>query len=150
MHHSRPPTGHAVLDLIRQAEDCLTEAAVAGSANERFASAHLSALRAGAAVLAARSQPASGPRGRRRSRGPRNVWELLPEIAPGLAEWAAHFAAFSDKRSAAQAGVRGAVTEREADDLLRSADQFLGEVCLVLGLPFQAALSGSAAALLVS
>ncbi|WP_298322977.1 SAV_6107 family HEPN domain-containing protein [Haloactinopolyspora sp.] len=136
----RPPLGHAPLDLIDQARACLAEAASSTLATDRFAAAHLSALRAAAAVLAARARPVNPRRtGRtgRRGHGPRNVWDLLPVVAPEFAEWAAFFAANAGKRSAAQAGLPGSVSVREADDLLRQADEFLGLVCVALGLPYQ-------------
>ena len=44
------------------------------------------------------------------------------------------FAAGADKRAAAEAGSRRAVTEREADDLVRDADRFLALVETALGL----------------
>ena len=55
-------------------------------------------------------------------------------MAPELAEWAAFFAAGAAKRAAAEAGSRRAVTEREADDLVRDADRFLALVEESLGL----------------
>lgn len=137
----RPPTGHATLDLIDHARLCLTEAVAASTANDRFAAAHLSALRAAAAVLAARSHPQSRQSrtrtSRRRGHGPRNVWELLPTVAPELSEWSAFFAGKAGKRAAAQAGLAGAVSVREADDLAREAETFLGVVCVTLGLPYR-------------
>lgn len=141
---SLPGGRHATLDLIDHARSCLAEAATATSANERFAAAHLAALRAAAAVLAARAEPAGG---RRRRQGPRNVWELLPAVAPELIEWSAFYAAKAQKRAAAQAGLRGAVTTREADDLLRDAEAFLAAVCTLLGVPHQEPLSGAVARL---
>jgi hypothetical protein len=51
-----------------------------------------------------------------------------------MAEWASFFAAGAAKRAAAEAGSTRAVTEREADDLLRDADRFLGVVEQSLGL----------------
>ncbi|WP_053202366.1 SAV_6107 family HEPN domain-containing protein [Jiangella muralis] len=145
---ARPPMGHAALDLIEHARLCLAEAASAGHAGDRFAAAHLAALRAAAAVLAAKARPAESGRGRgRRGHGPRNVWDLLPGVAPELAEWAAFFGANAGKRAAAQAGLPGAVTPREADDLLREADSFLGLVCVLLGLPYQEPLDGPVVAL---
>jgi hypothetical protein len=141
----RPRTGHAVLDLLNQSRACLAESASATTACERYAAAHLAALRAGAAVLAARARAESGRggarQGRGRPRGPRNVWTVLATIAPELAEWADFFAAGAAKRAAAEAGLPGAATAREADDLLRDADAFLGLVCAVLGLPYQRPLS---------
>lgn len=70
----------------------------------------------------------------RRAR-PTSVWTLLVRVAPELAEWAAFFAAGADKRIAAQAGLRGAVTAREADDLVRDAGLFIDLVVRRLGLP---------------
>ena len=143
-------TGHAVLDLLDQSRGCLAEAASATTATQRFAAAHLAALRAGAAVLAARarSEAASAAGSRRaRSRGPRSVWAVLAEVAPELTEWAGCFAAGAAKRAAAEAGLPHAVTTREADDLLRDAEAFLALVCAHIGLPHQEPLTGAVARL---
>ncbi len=59
---------------------------------------------------------------------------LLGEVAPELGEWASFFAAGAAKRAAAEAGSIRAVTEREADDLVRDADRFLAVVEHALGL----------------
>jgi hypothetical protein len=59
---------------------------------------------------------------------------LLAEVAPELGEWAAFFSAGAAKRAAAEAGSQRAVTEREADDLVRDADRFLGVVEESLGM----------------
>ncbi len=139
-------TGHPVVDLLTQARECLAEAAVADAASARYASAHLAALRAGAAVLAARGRDAQGRRARR---GPRNVWVVLARLAPELAEWAEFFAATARKRPAAQAGVAGVVSPREADDLLRDADAFCRLVCVMLGLPVPSVIGDGALALAV-
>jgi hypothetical protein len=144
-------TGHAVVDLLEHARAGLAQAAAASTPGDRYAAAHLAALRAGAAVLAARARP-NLRRGQRRgrSRGPRNVWVDLAQVAPELAEWAEFFAAGAAKRAAAQAGLPRAVTAREADDLLRDADTFLGLVCALLGLPYQEPLNGAAVGLAAS
>jgi hypothetical protein len=146
----RPRMGHAVVDLLDQSRGCLAEAASATTAGERYVAAHLAALRAGAAVLAARARADSAgvPGSRRgRTRGPRNVWNVLAAVAPELAEWAGFFATGAGKRAAAEAGIPGAVTTRESDDLLRDADAFLGLVCAMLGLPHQQSLADTAAGL---
>ena len=66
---------------------------------------------------------------------------LLAEVAPEFGEWAAFFASGAAKRAAAEAGSVRAVTEREADDLVREVDLFLGLIEQSLGLtrhvPFQ-------------
>jgi hypothetical protein len=95
----------------------------------RYATAHLAALRAAAAVLAARARPAPGRRSRLTS-----VWVLLTLVAPELGEWAEYFAASAGKRAAAEAGIPRVVNARQADDLLRSAESFVCVVELALGL----------------
>ncbi|AJC58990.1 MULTISPECIES: SAV_6107 family HEPN domain-containing protein [Streptomyces] len=116
---SAPP---AALDLLTKARHGLDEAETLESANERFATAHLAALRGAAAVLAVRGRPE--PTARRR-KTIRSAWEVLPEVAPELAEWSALFAAGAARRARAEAGIAGAATRRDADDLLRDAGMFL-------------------------
>ncbi|HVT20193.1 MAG TPA: SAV_6107 family HEPN domain-containing protein [Mycobacteriales bacterium] len=122
-----PANAYRMLVAARRA---LAEAEQARDAAERYAEAHLSALRAAAAVLAANARPEAGRRPR-----PTSVWTLLVRVAPELAEWSEFFAAGADKRVAAQAGLRGAVTAREADDLVRDARLFLDLVAARLGAP---------------
>ena len=123
---SLPATTHSYL---ARAADSLHEATVATDVPTRYACAHVAALRAAAALLAARARPATGRRPRQK-----NAWVLLAEVAPELGEWATFFAAGAGKRAAAEAGSTRAVTEREADDLVRDADRFLGVVEEALGL----------------
>jgi hypothetical protein len=111
----------AALNLLRTARQGLAEADAEGDPGTRYICAHLAALRAAAAIVAARGEP--GPTTRRRR--PRSVWELLPQVEPTLAEWAAFFAASAAKRAAAEAGLPRAATAREAADLLRDAGTFL-------------------------
>jgi hypothetical protein len=111
----------AALSLLRTARQGLAEAEAETDAGTRYIGAHLAALRAAAAIVAARGEPGTGARRRR----PRSVWELLPQVEPALAEWAAFFAASAAKRAAAEAGLPRAASAREADDLLRDASTFL-------------------------
>ena len=120
-----PAATHSYLE---RAAESLREAITSASVPERYAHAHVSALRATAALLAARARPVTTPR----RRAQKNAWVLLAEVAPELAEWAAFFAAGAGKRAAAEAGSRRAVTEREADALVRDADRVLA---LVEGTP---------------
>ncbi len=113
-----PPLPAAATQLLDQATGALAEARRTPDACRRYATAHLGALRAAAAVLAARTRP----EGRRR---PRSAWVLLEQVAPELGEWATFFAAGAAKRAAAEAGLSRAVTEREADDLVRDVGSFL-------------------------
>lgn len=127
----RPPVVPAALDLLHTARRDLAEAMATTLPAERYAAAHLAALRTAAAVLAVRTRPVVTKR-------PRNVWALLPQVAPELTEWAAFFAAGAGKRAAAEAGLTRAVAPREADDLLRDAQTFLALVETTLGLAHQA------------
>jgi hypothetical protein len=120
-------------DLLMSARRSLTEASIAATPGERYAAAHLAALRAAAAVLAAQSRPAKRAR-------VRSVWVVLPQVAPEFAEWAAFFAAGSSKRAGAEAGL-ACVTHREADDLVRDADAFVALVAAHLGVPHQSSLA---------
>lgn len=115
-----------VLELLDRSGASLIHASLASEVGERYVNAHLAGLRAAAAVLAARTT-ASGP-----SR-PRSVWDVLPRLAPELAEWALFFAASARQRSAIERGDRS-VTARAADDLLRQAEIFLEQVRQVLGV----------------
>ncbi|MFJ9810107.1 SAV_6107 family HEPN domain-containing protein [Streptomyces sp. NPDC101158] len=116
---SAPP---AALDLLAKARAGLDEAAALDVPNEAYATAHLAALRTAAAVLAARGRPEQDPRKRARIR---STWEVLPEIAPELAEWSALFASGAERRARAEAGITGAASRRDADDLQRAAAVFL-------------------------
>jgi hypothetical protein len=131
-----PAAQSAALDLLTAARRGLADAGSAKVPTERYAAAHLSALRSAAAVLAARARPEDRAV---RSR-PRSAWALLPSVAPELAEWAAFFSAGAGKRAAAEAGLSRAVRSREADDLLRDAQTFLALVETTLGLPHQEVL----------
>ena len=138
-----PPTGvvpvtQAARDLLVLAGRGLAEASLATTPADRYAAAHLSALRAAASVLAARARPAA----RRRVR---SVWGRLPGVAPQLGAWATFFAGGAAKRAAAEAGLAHAVTEREADDLLRDAERFVAIVADLLGLPLQQGIPGTPA-----
>ncbi len=120
-----PATTHSYLE---RAAESLREAITSTEVPARYAHAHVAALRAAAALLAAKAHP--DPRRRRQ----KNAWVLLTEVAPELAEWATFFAAGAAKRAAAEAGSTRAVTEREADDLVRDADRFLAVIEQALGL----------------
>ncbi len=120
----------ATFAYLERSASSLREAITSDDAGLRYAHAHVAALRATAALLAARARPAP-----RRGRAvQRNAWVLLAGVAPEFAEWADFFSAGAPKRAAAEAGSRHAVTDREADDLVRDADRFLGLVEESLGL----------------
>jgi hypothetical protein len=119
-----------VRELVAAAARTLLDAVAQPLPADRFARAHLAALRTTAALLAARARPV-----RRRGPGLRSAWSLLAEVAPELSDWAAYFAAGAGKRAAAEAGLADAVAAREADDLVRGVEGFLALVASELGLP---------------
>jgi hypothetical protein len=129
-----PPLSYQARELLGSSARGLIEAYATPDPSRRYATAHLSALRAAAAVLAARAHPVR--QGRIRS-----VWTLLPEVAPQLQEWAAFFAGGAVKRAAADAGLPVA-SQREADDLLRDVETFLVQVAALLGVDHQVVLGG--------
>lgn len=129
----RPRVSGTVLSLLETARRGLAEAAAETDPGTRYICAHLAALRAAAAIVAARGEPGSGSRRRR----PRSVWELLPQVEPALGEWAAFFAASATKRAAAEAGLTRAVSAHEAEELMRDAATFLDVAERALGADSQ-------------
>ncbi|MFI8254681.1 SAV_6107 family HEPN domain-containing protein [Streptomyces filamentosus] len=121
----------AALDLLAKARAGLDEAAALDRPHERYATAHLAALRTAAAVLAARARPVPPTR---RRQAIRSAWELLPQLAPELTEWSVLFASGARRRALAEAGVADAATARDADDLFRDAAHFLRLVERLLAL----------------
>src|SRR3954452_6950324 len=101
--------------LLMTSRAALREAERATTPAERYAAAHLAALRAAAAVLAARGRPLDSRS--RRARRPTRGWVVLTRIPPELPECAAYSAAGPDRRAAAEAGFHDAATAREADVL---------------------------------
>lgn len=109
------------MEELDRARAALVAADLAESPAERYLAAQLAALRVAAAVIAARGRPGRGGR-------PRNVWQLVGELAPEHAEWAGFFATTQLKQQAVAAGATALVAEREADDLVRDARAFHDQV----------------------
>lgn len=124
----RPPATADAVRLLSRARAWLAEANRAAAAAERFRLAHLAALRAAAALFAVRSRPGSAPRRLR------SAWALLDSVAPELADWSAYFASGAAARAAVEAGAVSAVSQRQADEQLRAANEFLELVERSLGL----------------
>src|SRR6201985_3950241 len=110
-----PGVAPTVLSMLQSPRRGLAEAADEAAPGARYVTAHLAALRAAAAVVAARGEP------RTRRRKPHSVWELLPQVEPALTEWAAYFAAGAGKRAAAEAGLPRAASAREGGGPLPGA-----------------------------
>ncbi len=136
---STAPFNAAAEQLLAAARRGLAAATASSRVGERYATAHLAALRCAAAILAARARPEISAAGR--DRRPRNAWALLTVVAPEFAEWATFFASGAAKRAAAEAGIDGAVTAREADDLIRDVETFLALAETTVGLGHQTALT---------
>lgn len=122
----------AAAALVERAGRGLAISRATDDPDERYALAHLAALRTAAAVLAAYGPSALG--GRSRRRGPAvEVWQTLTERAPELAAWAAVFSESARRRQEVARGVQA--SEDEADDLVGRAEDFLENVLRHLGLP---------------
>ena len=93
LQRASAPTSMAAVELLMRSDDGLRAARAADDTGERYVAAHLAALRAAAAVLAVRGRP-------RRGSVALNVWEVLPRVAPELAEWAVFFASGARRRAA--------------------------------------------------
>lgn len=124
----RGDTAQLRIDLQR-ARSAVVEAELSTDVGERFLAAHLAALRVAAIVLSCTTlRLRQEQRPHRVGSRPVNVWQVLSRTAPEYGEWAAYFAATQHKRDAVRAGVRGVVSTREADDLVRDAQTFLALV----------------------
>jgi hypothetical protein len=128
------PVPASVMTMLSQAKTTWAEAVLEPRAPEKYRAAHVAALRAAAAVLALRARPATAVR------RPTSAWVLLDGLAPELSEWSAYFADSAQRRAAIEAGSSSLVTERDADDLLRAAGEFIAVVERMAGtLPLEVA-----------
>src|SRR3974390_1765462 len=82
---TRPTVPPSALALLESARRGLEAGKHDPSASSRLVTSQLAALRTAAAVVAAGSDPRTAPR----NKGPQNIWDLLPGMAPTLSEWAA-------------------------------------------------------------
>lgn len=123
------PIPTSVVTLLSQAKTTWAEAVLEPAAAEKYRLAHIAALRAAASVLGWRAGPAISVR-----RRPTSAWVLLDKVAPELRDWSAYFADSAGRRAAIEAGSLSVVTEREADDLLRAAGEFIAIVERMVGL----------------
>ena len=112
------PLSSRAIELLRRADAELLAAQFSSEAWEQFSHAHLVALRAGAAVVAARSTGTG-------RRAPRTVWDLLDAVAPELGSWSAYFAAAATLRSAVDAGRFEELTPARAEQALCAAEDFV-------------------------
>ncbi len=108
-------------ELLGRADAELIAAQFSGEPWEMFSHAHLAALRAGAALVAARGRPTG--RG-----APRTVWGMLDVVAPELHVLSALFAQSATLRSAVDAGRFELVTAARAERALCAAEDLVDAV----------------------
>lgn len=118
---------YASRDLLRTAVAALDDAHHGQDPAERYVAAHIAALRAGAALLAASAKPS-------RSARIRSVWQMLPPIAPELQQSCDYFDAIGKRRIFVEIGAEP-VAAQQADDLARDAQVFCERIAAILGLP---------------
>lgn len=123
------PIPASVVTLLSQAKTTWAEAVMESRPAEKYRCAHIAALRAAASMLALRARPALSAR-----RRPTSAWVLLDRVAPELSDWSAYFADSAGRRAAIEAGSSSVVTEREADDLLRAAGEFIAIIERMAGV----------------
>ncbi|MFI2752660.1 SAV_6107 family HEPN domain-containing protein [Cellulomonas sp. P22] len=107
--------------LLQRADAELVAAQFSSEPWEQLTHAHLAAVRAGAALLAARGRPSG-------RRAPRTVWEMVDVVAPELQRWTSYFAAGANLRSAIEAGRFDVVGTERAEQVLCAAEDFLDAV----------------------
>jgi len=107
--------------LLGRADAELLAAQFSSEPWEMFSHAHLAALRAGAALVAARGRPAG--RG-----APRTVWGMLDAVAPELHTLSALFAQSASLRAAVDAGRFELVTPARAERALCAAEDLVDAV----------------------
>jgi len=112
------PGSARVAELLSRADAELLAAQFSSEAWEQFSHAHLAAVRAGAAVVAATGRPSG-------RRGPRSVWEMLDAVAPELARWSVYFAGAASLRSAVDAGRFDAISPARAEQAVCAAEDFV-------------------------
>lgn len=118
-YHGLPHRG--ARELLALARAGLNEAARTDQPAQRYATAHLAALRVAAALVADRATPA--PPWQRHPAT--SVWALLTVVAPELTAWAGFFAEGTTRRAAVDAGCPSTVTGAEADAMVGAAGTFL-------------------------
>ena len=115
------PGPSRVRQLLVRADAELVAAQFSAEAWEQFSHAHLAAVRAGAAVVAAEGAPTGRA-------APRTVWGQLGAVAPSLSRWAALFADAAPLRAAVEAGRFDLVTTARAEEALVEAEDFVDVV----------------------
>ncbi|GEK20634.1 SAV_6107 family HEPN domain-containing protein [Cellulomonas xylanilytica] len=121
------PLPARVIELLARADAELVAAQFSPEPWEQLSHAHLAALRAGAAVVAARGTPSG-------RRAPRTVWSMLGAVAPELGSWSTYFAEAAALRAAVDAGRFELVGPARAEEAVCAAEDFVDAVRdLVLG-----------------
>lgn len=115
------PVPARVRQLLVRADAELVAAQFSAEPWEQLSHAHLAAVRAAAAVVAAQGAPTG-------RFAPRTVWGQLGAVAPVLSRWAAVFADAAPLRAAVEAGRFDRVTAARAEQALVEAEDFVDVV----------------------
>lgn len=118
------PLPEAAARQLARSDGELVAAQLACEPADRFLHAHLSALRAGAALLEVTGRPVRRPQ-------PRTVWDMVALVEPSLSSWCQFFASGAGLRAAVESG-RGDVTADRADRTVSAAEGFGDAVRAVL------------------
>lgn len=119
----------AALELLDRARAMLGAAGRSDNPAERYIDAHLAAMRAAAALIAARGgMPRRG-----------SVWVALRAEAPELEEWADHFEVCAQQRRRVEAAL-WVPSRGDSEGLLASVETFLTLVQAALGIPVASGL----------
>ncbi|MBO3143019.1 SAV_6107 family HEPN domain-containing protein [Dermatophilus congolensis] len=114
----------AALDLLAKAHSICTQALNAQTASERYVDAHLAALRAAGAIVAAKlGTPA-----------PRGAWAAVAELAPELSDWSIYFARATTRRQRIESGL-WEPSDDEAASFVEASKTFVDLTAAVLGVP---------------
>lgn len=104
--------------LLKRAHRELDDALTQRSLREKFIRAHMAALRAAAAALAL--SPPETKRGKVKS-----AWVQLAELGPQWAPWVEFYTASAQTRAAIEAGLLREIAERDVEQAVQVASQFL-------------------------
>lgn len=128
---TKPRVPASALALLESARLGLQRCGNDPSPATRLVESQLAALRTAAAVVAVRSDP----RTISSNEGPRSLWDVLPDVAPGLCEWARYFAVSPKRRGGrALAWWHRASLRREADEFQLNVEKFFALAVDALGV----------------
>jgi hypothetical protein len=128
---TKPRVPQSALALLESARLGLQRCGNDPSPASRLVESQLAALRTAAAVVTARSDPSTISS----NEGPHSLWDILPDAAPALCEWARYFAVSPKRRGGrALAWWHRASLRREADEFQLNVEKFFALALDTLGV----------------